>query len=310
MKEKITRRQAIGTMGAAAMMPAVLMREKPLPAIEPVPVVMPHDPSDRNDVLVAARNWYANRNPLFSRLPYVPTDKTATDMYSHYPGSHLVQGGFVTRAAVTTQNIQAFKYRVQGGGSAQTTRQANMPGSIQSPFDFNRTIQLQNMVDDIENSMYYGDGEEGRMFGLASLLKTNNKTIKQLAGPKAFVKSTVDPTRAMGAPDLMLVSTSLIGRFAKWGYPVRKVTASETIFGTPISIYETDLLPDISVVEGPLLRPHTAITMTSSEVYIRNRVNLKWNQLPNRGDMWEGEWLAEMAIEVVNEFHHSILRVA
>ena len=31
-----------------------------------------------------------------------------------------------------------------------------LPGGIQTPFDFNMTVQLQNMVDDIENSGYYG----------------------------------------------------------------------------------------------------------------------------------------------------------
>ena len=31
-----------------------------------------------------------------------------------------------------------------------------MPGGIQTPFDFNMTVQLQNLVDDIENTCYYG----------------------------------------------------------------------------------------------------------------------------------------------------------
>jgi hypothetical protein len=29
----------------------------------------------RNDVTVAIRNWYANRNPLVTRLPYVPVER-------------------------------------------------------------------------------------------------------------------------------------------------------------------------------------------------------------------------------------------
>ena len=49
------------------------------------------------------------------------------------------------------------------------------------------------------------------------------------------------------------------------------------------------------------MRPYTAIALTSSEVYIRNKRNPYWNLRGNRGDMVEGEWIAEMAIEVVNE---------
>ena len=57
-----------------------------------------------------------------------------------------------------------------------------MPGGIQSPFDFNMTIQLQNMVDDIENTCYYGipqapndaAGTTAKMNGLRSILQSNN----------------------------------------------------------------------------------------------------------------------------------------
>lgn len=29
----------------------------------------------RNDVTVAIRNWFSNRNPLVTRLPYVPVER-------------------------------------------------------------------------------------------------------------------------------------------------------------------------------------------------------------------------------------------
>ncbi len=62
-----------------------------------------------------------------------------------------------------------------------------MPGGIQTPFDFNMTVQLQNMVDDIENTCYYGIAQAptadsgspdvaatAKMNGLSSILMTNN----------------------------------------------------------------------------------------------------------------------------------------
>src|SRR5580698_7694519 len=37
----------------------------------------------RNDVSVAIRNWFANRNPLVTRLPYVPVERVDFQMYTH-----------------------------------------------------------------------------------------------------------------------------------------------------------------------------------------------------------------------------------
>ena len=36
----------------------------------------------RNDITVAVRNWFANRNPLVTRLPYVPVERVDFLMYT------------------------------------------------------------------------------------------------------------------------------------------------------------------------------------------------------------------------------------
>ena len=230
----------------------------------------------RNDVTVAIRNWFANRNPLVTRLPYVPVERVDFTMYTHkYRARSTVLGGAVSSATQTsltvadatflmnhdvleivdsatgnvervqingdptgpntinvtrgiwsdisdvignaalssaasgstvnlignsrtgaevnqtglttigvprTQYCQTFQFPVQIGGSAQTARAQVLPGGIQTPFDFNMTVQLQNMVDDIENSCYYGIaqgpndslGVTAKMNGLRSIFQTNN----------------------------------------------------------------------------------------------------------------------------------------
>ena len=200
----------------------------------------------RNDITVAIRNWFANRNPLATRLPYVPVERVDFLMYSHKyrnrsvtlgagissststtitvsdnsnflnhdllfvqdsatldteimqisadplasnqlavtrgvvttspyqllstvtngstvtllsnsrTGAEVNQTGLTTVGIPRTQYCQTYQFPVQIGGSAQTARAQVMPGGIQSPFDFNMTVQLQNMVDDIENTIYYG----------------------------------------------------------------------------------------------------------------------------------------------------------
>jgi hypothetical protein len=370
----------------------------------------------RNDVTVAIRNWFANRNPLVTRLPYVPVERVDFQMYTHkYRARSTVLGASVSSAAQTsltvadstfmmnhdvleivdsatgnvervqingdptgpntvnitrglwsqiggvvgttplasaatsstvnlignsrngaevnqtglttigvprTQYCQTFQFPVQISGSAQSARAQVLPGGIQTPFDFNMTVQLQNMVDDIENSCYYGiaqgpndaAGVTAKMNGLRSIFQTNN--ISSLTGMTPvnaaaygatdLVRDTLQAARSGGGePDLLIVSTNFMSGFATWGQAIQRVPAGETAFGTPINVLEAPFLHGVTIVEAPLLRPFTAIALTSSEVYIRNKRNPYWQLRGSRGDMVEGDWLAEMAIEVVNESHHA-----
>ncbi len=370
----------------------------------------------RNDVTVAIRNWFANRNPLVTRLPYVPVERVDFVMYTHkYRARSTTLGAAITSASATsltvtdatflmnhdvleivdtttgnvervqvngdptgpntinvtrglwsqiggvvgttplsaaaasstvnlignsrngaevnqtglttlgvprTQYCQTFQFPVQISGSAQSTRAQVLPGGIQTPFDFNMTVQLQNMVDDIENCMYYGiaqapndaAGITAKMNGLRSIIQTNN--ISSLTGTTPvnaaaygatdLIRDTLQAARAGGGePDLLIVSTNFMSGFATWGQAIQRVPAGETAFGTPINVLEAPFLHGVTIVEAPLLRPFTAIALTSSEVYIRNKRNPYWQLRGARGDMVEGDWIAEMAIEVVNESHHA-----
>lgn len=370
----------------------------------------------RNDVTVAIRNWFANRNPLVTRLPYVPVERVDFLMYSHTyrprsttlasavgssaqstltladatflmnhdilelvdlnsgniervqvsadptststvtvtrglwtdtggtigssalssvaststvnlignsrTGAEYNQTGLTTVGTARTQYCQTFQFPVQIGGSAQTARAQVMPGGIQTPFDFNMTVQLQNMVDDIENSCYYGISQQpsdaagvtAKMNGLRSIFATNNispitgttPTNAAAYGSTDLIRDTLQACRQGGGePDLLLVSTNFMSGFATWGQAIQRVPAGETVFGTPINVLEAPFLHGVTIVEAPLLRNFTAIALTSSEVYIRNKRNPFWQLRGSRGDMVEGDWLAEMAIEVVNESHHA-----
>ena len=370
----------------------------------------------RNDVTVAIRNWFANRNPLVTRLPYVPVERIDFQMYTHKyrarstvlgaavssasqtsltvtdatflmnhdvleivdtttgnvervqingdpagpnmvnvirglwsqiggvvgttplssasasstvnlignsrNGAEVNQTGLTTLGVARTQYCQTFQFPVQISGSAQSTRAQVLPGGIHTPFDFNMTVQLQNMVDDIENSMYYGiaqgpndiAGVTAKMNGLRSIFQTNN--ISSLTGTTPvnaaaygatdLVRDTLQAARSGGGePDLLIVSTNFMSGFSTWGQAIQRVPAGETAFGTPINVLEAPFLHGVTIVEAPLLRPFTAIALTSSEVYIRNKRNPYWQLRGARGDMVEGDWIAEMAIEVVNESHHA-----
>jgi hypothetical protein len=370
----------------------------------------------RNDVTVAIRNWFANRNPLVTRLPYVPVERIDFQMFTHRyrarsttlgaaigsatqssltvtdaaflmnhdvleivdtatgnvervqingdptgantvsvtrglwsqvggtqgttplasasngstvnlignsrNGAEVNQTGLTTVGVPRTQYCQTFQFPVQIGGSAQTARAQVLPGGIQTPFDFNMTVQLQNMVDDIENCLYYGIAQApndsaavtAKMNGLRSIIQTNNLSgltgstpVNAAAyGSTDLIRDTLQAARSGGGePDLLVVSTNFMSGFATWGQAIQRVPAGETAFGTPINVLEAPFLHGVTIVEAPLLRPFTAIALTSSEVYIRNKRNPFWQLRGSRGDMVEGDWIAELAIELVNESHHA-----
>jgi len=371
----------------------------------------------RNDITVAVRNWFANRNPLVTRLPYVPVERVDFLMYSHKyrnrsvatngaissnatttltvtdnsnflnhdlimvqdgggsgteimqigadplasnqltvvrgvvttspfallssiatgstvtllsnsrTGAEVQQTGLTTVGIPRTQYCQTYQFPVQVSGSAQTARAQVMPGGIQSPFDFNMTVQLQNMVDDIENTVYYGVAQApldaannsgvavtAKSNGIRSILTTNNisfqtsttPTNASAYGSTDLIRDTLQAARTGGGePDLLVVSTNFMSGFAIWGQAIQRIPAGETVFGTPINVLEAPFLHGVTIVEAPLLAPGTAIALTSSECYIRNKRNPFWNLRGNRGDMVEGEWIAELAVEVVNESHHA-----
>ena len=148
-----------------------------------------------------------------------------------------------------------------------------------------------------------------KMNGLKAILQSNNTTTpvnSSAYGSSDLIRDTLQAARQNGGePDLLVVATNFMSGFATWGQAIQRIPAGATVFGTPISVLEAPFLHGVTIVEAPLLRPYTAIALTSSEVYVRNKRNPYWNLRGNRGDMVEGDWIAEMAIEVVNESHHA-----
>src|SRR5262249_61540203 len=55
-----------------------------------------------NDVTVAIRNWFANRNPLVTRLPYVPVERVDFLMYTHKYRARSTTLGATISATTTT----------------------------------------------------------------------------------------------------------------------------------------------------------------------------------------------------------------
>jgi hypothetical protein len=219
------------------------------------------------------------------------------------------------RPTSVTQYCQTFMHPVQVSGSLQATAGYHAQMGLSSPLDQSRMEALQNMMDDMEFSSYYGRGEaptvNGRpkQKGLRALLASNKTTSPANSGaykPSDLIRDTLEKCRTNGGdPDVLLVSSNFMTGLATWGHAAQRIDAGSNVFGVPIDVFEAPFLGGVSLIEAPLLKPFTAIALTSGEVRLRMKRNEFWNPRGSRGDAIEGDWVAEGAIELENESHHA-----
>ncbi len=232
-------------------------------------------------------------------------------------GSEINQVGIGMRPTGTNQYCQTWQHPVQVGGSFQATSNYQAARGVRTPFEQVKMDALQNLMDDMESSSYYGRGEDPavaarpKQKGLKAQLAANTTTSPvNAAAYKAtdFLRDTLELCRAGGGdPDVLLLSTNFMVGLATWGQSVMRVNAGSNVFGTAIDVFEAPFLGGVTIIEAPLLKPFTAVALTSPEVRMRMKRNEFWNPRGNRGDAFEGDWIAEGAIELENPSHHAWL---
>jgi len=306
MSGKITRRKAIQqsgiAIGAAAVGSVVLGSGQavaaPVPDVTRGAVAGFRDYAAVNDITFAIRNWYPNRCPVLTRFKWVEVERCDFQMFDHrYPPLSRDPGRCWSHGSASTQWCQEFRMPVPVGESRRMVPGLPCPAAFHSTLDFNMTCQLQNLVDDVESSIYYGTVRPRRtgrdmveqapkMAGFKDLIKTNRKRVDPPLqadvwtgyGFDDFKRDTVGACeRHGGKPDLLLMSSNMWGVFAKrvWGH-LELVSPGSTALGSPILVFRHDDLPGVSIIDAPLLVPYSAIALQSREVFVRNRVNPHW----------------------------------
>jgi hypothetical protein len=230
-------------------------------------------------------------------------------------GSEIDQTAIAFKPVEVPQYCQTFQHPVQVGGSYQASLGFAGTPAGRSPFDQSRMDALQNLLDDMEVTSYYGLGESPsvasrpKQKGLRTLIASNRVTTPTNAGaykPTDLIRDTLEKCRLQGGdPDVLIVSTNFMTGLATWGHAAQRIDAGVNIFGTPIDVFEAPFLGGLSLIEAPLLKSGTAICLTSSEVRMRMKRNEFWSPRGSRGDAIEGDWVAEGAVEIDNESHHA-----
>lgn len=244
----------------------------------------------------------------------VASGATALLIGNSRTGSEIDQNAVAYKPVGVVQHCQTFQHPVQVGGSLQGSSGFELTPGLRSPLDQYKMDALQNLMDDMETSSYYGLGEapsatgRPKQKGLRVLISNKVSPPSNAAAykPTDLIRDTMEKARLGGGdPDVLLLSTNFMTGLATWGQAVQRIDAGVNVFGTPIAVFEAPFLGGLSIIEAPLLRPYTAVALTSSEVRMRLKRNEFWSPRGARGDAFEGDWIAEGAIELDNPAHHA-----
>jgi hypothetical protein len=271
------------------------------------------DTDDTNSTLTANQIIIRRGAEGTTAAAHASTAANAVKLISNSrTGGEVDQPGIRAARTATQQYCQNWQFPVQVSGSAQTTTVQGIPDI----FEDNRMSQLRNLYKDMEASTLYGLGEapsptNGRpkQKGLKTLIATNKTLTPTNAGaytPVDLLRDVVEKPRAFGGRvDTLLMSTNFLGGLATWGQAQQRVDAGSNVFGTPIDTYQVPFLGGITIIEAFSLRPFTVVGLTSSKVRWRNKRNEFWKPRGSRGDAYEADWLAEGAIELIDEEQHA-----
>jgi Family of unknown function (DUF5309) len=230
-------------------------------------------------------------------------------------GAEVNIQGLSREPATVTQYCQTIMHAYQVGGSLATTQ--NYVSGLGTPLDRDRMLALQNVMDDFESAMYYGQaisygsaaGARAMMGGISSLIKTNTTSAPTNAAaykPSDLVRDTVQACFSNGGnPNVLIVSTDFMQGLETWGQAVQRLEAGANVFGTPINMFEAPFLDGQVIIPAPLLRKGTVIALTSPEARVRLKRPLFEKPRGSRGDAIEGDMIMEGAIELDNEAHHA-----
>lgn len=234
-------------------------------------------------------------------------------------GGEIDQSGLYDLSSESTQYVQVFQFPVQVSGSANSSTNLVLPPGFRNPFSLGQAEAMRNMKRDIEHTSYYGIGEapssggRPKQKGLRKLITTNLTTSPTNASaykPADFIADTIQKCRDNGGdPNAALVSTGFLSGLAKWGMNVERTTVGQTALGTPIVALVVPFITGrVMFFEAQQLgsgTSHTACVFNIDETFWRSKRNPYWKPRGSRGDAEEGEFLAEGAIQLINEAHHA-----
>jgi hypothetical protein len=216
-----------------------------------------------------------------------------------------------------TQYAQTFQHPYTiGGGVLSNTLFPVAPGA-RTPLDQYKMDAMQNALDDISQSSYFGVGESAanatsgraKQVGLRTLITTNKVTSPSDASAYKSTSFQRDfltaPRKSGGYPNIVVLASNWMDAFATWAIPLQKIVQGQTTFGADITAFAAPFLGDVLIIEDSLLPNYTGFSLTEQECRFRFKRPLVDEPYGKIGDTAQGHMIAEGSIELDNEFHHA-----
>lgn len=243
---------------------------------------------------------------------------TVTLVSNSRTGAEIDQDGIRRIRTKVDQICQTWQFPVQVGGSANSTRNIVLPPGVSDLFSADQIEALRNMKRDMEYSTCYGNpeapsaGGRPKQAGVRALCTTNRKTATNPTAYKRidFINDGIQACRDHGGdPNLCLVSTGFLSGLATWGLRGEFVPVGTTFLGSPIEALKVPFLAgNVYFLESQQIGgPGNAVAFLANidEMAWMQKRPIFWQPRGNRGDAREGDYIAEGAVKLENEFHHA-----
>ena len=231
-------------------------------------------------------------------------------------GAELNQVGISRIPTILSQNAQTFQHPYHVGGAIGSATEYALPPGVTSVIGKERMMAIQNLCDDIERSCYYSRPvaissatTKPSQAGLRSQIVTNttfSPTNASSYKSSDLIRDTVQKVyNAGGNPDTLLLSTDWMSGLNTWSQAMVRIEAGATRLGVNIDTFEAPFLNGVNIIPAPLLRPGSAICLSSAEVRMRIKRPMFDKPRGSTGDADQGDVIFEGAIELDNESHHA-----
>ena len=247
----------------------------------------------------------------------VADDSTMYLVGNSRTGAEIDQSAAQPVDSSVEQYAQTFQHPYQVGGAVESASNMVLPTGINSPVELYRMHAMRNVLQDMERAALYGKGvalaastTRPGMKGLRELITTNKilsgATNASAYKPSDFYRDVIYPcVENSGNPGVCFVSPDWGKGFMKWNWAFQRVDPGADTFGVRFRAFYAPFAEDILVIPDPQLRAGTAVCLTPGEFQLRVKRAMFDKPRGSRGDATEGDIIAESAIELQNESHHS-----
>lgn len=244
-------------------------------------------------------------------------------------GSEIDQVGNRAVRTLIPQSVQTYTYPVQVGGKANAVANTRLPAGISDVFTLEQKVKMTEMVRDIEYGFYFGKGDapvavgdRAKQRGLKALIGYYNGGSTMAANANAnvntsgggsytFLNFVSGPVQKAidggGDPDTVICSTNFVAGLQTWGFAKQQINQPKmNAIGLPVKEIAVPFTSgNLTFVPSYQLPAGTAIVLSSQDVKTRHIREAAWRQRANRGDAIEGEYFADMCIELGHPGWHS-----